>query len=390
MARPHFQSRSRKFAYKLLRQDDGDRRNRAPAEPEGVGLTTLEHRAFLVLIAAVTLAFGWILWPFFGAVFWAAVIAITFDPLNRRLLRDWGGHRNLAALATVLVILFIVVLPVLLIATALVREATDLFGRIQSGQLDLIGVFQPIFDALPSWAIRWLERFGLTDIGSIRDRLSAALPGGMKAIASQALTVSQSTLDFVISLGVMLYLLFFLLRDGQALVLRMKKAIPLRAEQQNALFANFTVVIRATVKGDIFVAILQGAMGGLAFWFLGVRAALLWAVLMAFLSLLPAIGAALVWLPVAIYFLATGSLWHGIFLIVYGVLVIGLVDNLLRPMLVGKATKIPDYIVLISTLGGIQSFGLHGFIVGPVIAAMFLAAWDIFSESNGTGETHPE
>jgi predicted PurR-regulated permease PerM len=212
----------------------------------------------------------------------------------------------------------------------------------------------------------------------------------MKAIASQALTVSQSTLDFVVSLGVMLYLLFFLLRDGQALVLRMKKAIPLRAEQQNALFANFTVVIRATVKGDIFVAILQGAMGGLAFWFLGVRAALLWAVLMAFLSLLPAIGAALVWLPVAIYFLATGSLWHGIFLIVYGVLVIGLVDNLLRPMLVGKATKIPDYIVLISTLGGIQSFGLHGFIVGPVIAAMFLAAWDIFSESNGTGETHPE
>lgn len=353
-------------------------------------MTTLEHRAFLVLIALVTLAFAWVLWPFFGAVFWAAVIAITFDPLNRRFLSRWSGHRNLAALATVLVILFIVVLPVLLIAAALVREATDLFARIQSGEIDPIRFFQPILDALPSWATRWLERFGLTDVGSIRDRLSAALPGGMKAIASQALAVSQSTLDFMVSLGVMLYLLFFLLRDGRALVLRLKNAIPLRAEQQNALFANFTVVIRATVKGDIFVAILQGAMGGLAFWLLDVRAALLWAVLMAFLSLLPAIGSALVWLPVAIYFLATGSLWHGIFLIVYGVLVIGLVDNLLRPMLVGKATKIPDYIVLISTLGGIQSFGLHGFIVGPVIAAMFLAAWDIFSETNGTGEPSTE
>ncbi|MDF2114828.1 AI-2E family transporter [Roseiarcaceae bacterium H3SJ34-1] len=349
-------------------------------------MTTLEHRAFLVLIAAVTLAFAWILWPFFGAVFWAAVIAITFDPLNRRFLRHWGGHRNLAALATVLVILFIVVLPVLLIAAALVREATDLFGRIQSGEIDPIHFFQPVFEALPSWATDWLGRFGLTDLGAIRDRLSVALPGGFKVVAAQALTVSQSTLDFVVSLGVMLYLLFFLLRDGDSLVLRMKKAIPLRDEQQNALFANFTVVIRATVKGDIFVAILQGAMGGLAFWFLGVRAALLWAVLMAFLSLLPAVGAALVWLPVAIYFLATGSLWHGILLIVYGVLVIGLVDNLVRPMLVGKATKIPDYIVLISTLGGIQSFGLHGFIVGPVIAAMFLAAWNILSESNGTGE----
>jgi predicted PurR-regulated permease PerM len=180
----------------------------------------------------------------------------------------------------------------------------------------------------------------------------------------------------------MLYLLFFLLRDGLALTRRMKVAIPLRSEQQDALFAKFTVVVRATVKGDILVALLQGVAGGAAFWLLGVRAALLWAVLMAFLSLLPAIGAALVWLPVAIYFLATGSLWQGVFLILYGLLVIGLVDNFLRPMLVGQATKMPDYVVLISTLGGIQTFGLHGFIVGPIIAAMFLVVWDIFSTSN--------
>ena len=135
------------------------------------------------------------------------------------------------------------------------------------------------------------------------------------------------------------------------------------------------------MKGGILVAMAQGTLGGIAFWFLGIHAALLWAVLMAFLSLIPAIGATLVWLPVAIYFLATGAIWQGIGLILYGVLVIGLVDNLLRPFLVGKGSKLPDYVVLISTLGGIEVFGLNGFVVGPLIAAMFMVSWEIFAVS---------
>jgi predicted PurR-regulated permease PerM len=121
----------------------------------------------------------------------------------------------------------------------------------------------------------------------------------------------------------------------------------------------------------------------------GIHAALLWAVLMAFLSLIPAIGATLVWLPVAIYFLATGAIWQGIGLILYGVLVIGLVDNLLRPFLVGKGSKLPDYVVLISTLGGIEVFGLNGFVIGPVIAAMFMVSWEIFSVSRRTVQNNP-
>jgi predicted PurR-regulated permease PerM len=343
---------------------------------------TLEHKAFLALIALVSLAFAWILWPFFGAVFWAAVIAIVFNPLNRWLFSAVGRRPNLAGLATVMVILFIVVLPVLLIAAALAQEASGLYDRIQSGELDFVRFFQPAFDALPSWATDALDRFGLTDLGVVRERIAAALTYGIQFIATKALAISQSTFDFVVGLGVMLYLLFFLLRDGEALTERVREAIPLRPEQQDALFAKFTIVIRATVKGDIFVAILQGALGGIVFWSLGVHAALLWAVLMSFLSLLPAIGAALVWLPVAVYFLATGSIWQGVFLILFGLLVIGLVDNLLRPLLVGQATKMPDYVVLISTLGGIETFGLHGFIVGPVIAAMFLVVWDLFSKSS--------
>jgi predicted PurR-regulated permease PerM len=165
------------------------------------------------------------------------------------------------------------------------------------------------------------------------------------------------------------------------LAARFRHAIPLREEQKAALFGRFAVVVRATVKGGILVAIVQGALGGLAFWFLGVHAPLLWAVLMSFLSLLPAIGAGIVWLPVAIYFLATGSIWQGVGLIAYGVLVIGLVDNLLRPFLVGKDTKLPDYVVLLSTLGGIEVFGLNGFVIGPVVAAMFMVAWENFTSS---------
>jgi predicted PurR-regulated permease PerM len=148
------------------------------------------------------------------------------------------------------------------------------------------------------------------------------------------------------------------------------------------LLNKFTNVIRATIKGNVAVAAVQGALGGLAFWVLGVQGALLWAVLMAFLSLLPAVGAALIWLPVAVYFLATGHVWQGMALIVFGVVVIGLVDNVLRPILVGKDTQMPDYIVLMSTVGGMALFGVNGFVIGPVVAALFMATWDLFASSN--------
>ena len=139
----------------------------------------------------------------------------------------------------------------------------------------------------------------------------------------------------------------------------------------------FGTVVRATVKGNLLVAAIQGVLGGVAFWFLDIPAALLWAVLMAFLSLVPAVGAALVWVPVAVYFLVTGALWECIALTAWGVLVIGLVDNLLRPVLVGKDVRMPDYVVMITTLGGMAVFGIHGFVIGPTIAAMCMAVWHI-------------
>jgi len=314
-------------------------------------------------------------------VLWGAVIAILFTPLYRRLSTAMRQRRNLAALATLTIILVMVILPLTLITASLVQEAFGVYARIQSKDLNFGQYFQQVVDALPAWAAHLLGRFELTNLGAVQERLSTGLMKASQFLATQAINIGQNTFDFVVSLFVMLYLLFFLLRDGDDLARRISRAIPLRPDHQRALLATFTTVIRATVKGNIVVAILQGALGGLIFWLLGIHAPLLWAALMAVLSLLPAVGAALVWLPVGIYLLATGSVWQGVLLIAYGVLVIGLVDNVVRPMLVGQDTKLPDYVVLIATLGGITIFGINGFVIGPVIAAMFMAAWEIFAVS---------
>jgi predicted PurR-regulated permease PerM len=339
----------------------------------------LEQKAFILLLLVVSVAFGWILLPFYGAVFWGAVLAIVFAPVYRKLLAKVGGRRTVAALLTLLGILVLVFLPMSLITASLIQEGTALVERMRAGELSFSGYANQIYAALPDWFTQLLGRFGLDNLSVLQQRITAALNEGSQKIAASALNIGQNTFDFVVSFFIMLYLLFFLLRDGAQLSKRMREAIPLNARYLRNLSGKFTTVIRATVKGNIAVAVVQGALGGLAFWFLGIHAPVLWAVLMAFLSLLPAVGAGLVWGPVALYLLATGDTLSGIGLVVYGVLVIGLVDNVLRPLLVGKDTKMPDYLVLISTLGGMAVFGLNGFVIGPLIAARFIAVWDIFA-----------
>jgi predicted PurR-regulated permease PerM len=342
----------------------------------------LEDRTFLFLLVAVTLAFGWILWPYFGAIFWAATLAILFAPLYRRLSRRMPRRQTLAALVTLLVVVLIVILPSALVSAMLLEEGLSVYQRLQSGELNFTRYVQATFAALPSWVNGILDGFGLTSLAAVQEKFSAGLAKSVQFFAAQALNIGQNALEFVVGFFVMLYLLFFLLRDGAALTRHASDAIPLRRDLQHDLAAQFATVIRATIKGNIVVALVQGALGGLAFWALGIGAALLWAVLMAFLSLLPAVGTALVWAPVALYLLATGSIWEGVALIAYGVLVIGLVDNVLRPVLVGKDTKMPDYVVLLSTLGGMAIFGFNGFVIGPIIAAIFMAVWATLAASN--------
>jgi predicted PurR-regulated permease PerM len=348
---------------------------------------SLQQKFFLLLLALVTVGFVCVLLPFGGAVFWGIVLAIVFAPIYRWLLKKTGEKPNLASFLTLLLIIVIVILPLTLVAVSLVDQIASVVEMIRSGELTVNMFFTKVMAALPTWLVNLLDRFNLTSLASLQQKLTAAASQISQTLAMQALNVSLYTVDFLTSLCIMLYLLFFLLRDGASLSNKIRAAVPLSGMYKQRLFSNFTTVIRATVKGNILVAIAQGALGGLAFWFLDVRAPLLWAVLMAFLSLLPAIGAALVWAPVAIYFLASGSVLEGVGLIVWGVVVIGLVDNILRPILVGKDTKMPDYIVLFSTVGGMALFGLNGFVIGPVVAALFLAAWDLFANA---AEFHTE
>jgi predicted PurR-regulated permease PerM len=349
---------------------------------------TLEHNAFLALLIAVSVAFVWILLPFSGAVFWGAVMAIVFMPVYAWLLQRWKQRRTLAALATLSLVVLMVVLPLTLLTGMLVKEGTALYQRIQSGETDFARYFEQVIAVLPSGLHDLLEHFGLTDLKELQARITEAVARGSQKIATQVVSVGQNALDLVIGFFVMLYLAFFLLRDGAALSRRIRAAVPLAPDHRQQLAAKFITVIRATVKGNVLVAATQGALGGLAFWFFGIQGALLWAVLMGFLSLLPAIGAGLIWLPVALYFLVTGAIWQGVALIAYGVLVIGLVDNVLRPILVGKDTHMPDYLVLISTIGGMAVFGINGFVIGPVIAAMFMSVWDLFATAREEAQAH--
>jgi predicted PurR-regulated permease PerM len=288
-----------------------------------------------------------------------------------------GGRASPAALVTLAIVGVIVILPLVLLTMSLAREAIGLYQRLQSGELNAALYFRGVFTALPQWSHDLLRRFGLPNFDSLQRQLTTAITQGSQFIAGRAFGLGQDTFDLGVNLFVTLYLSFFLVRDGARLSHSLRHALPLSPAHTADLTGRFTTVIRATVKGNLLVAAVQGTLGGLAFWWLDVGAAILWGAVMAFLSLLPAIGAALVWVPVAIYFVATGSVWQGLLLTAYGVLVIGLIDNLLRPVLVGKDTGLPDYVVMTTTLGGMAVFGLNGFVIGPAIAAMFIAVWHL-------------
>ena len=343
-------------------------------------------RAFLlVLVIVVTLAFIWVSAPFSGAILWAVVATLMFDPLNRRLLRTMPGRRGAAAIITLLVLVAVVILPAILLSVALVSEAGALYARLRTGQLDLGQVFVSFEAHLPVWMRAWLQDIGLGDLDGVRAKLSQGAANSFQAILAQTVNLGQSALSFFVALTVMLYLTFFLLRDGHELAARIERAVPLPPAQRLALIERFVAVIRATIRGSLVIAVLQGTIGGITLSLLGVPSALLWGVAMGVFSLFPALGTGLIWIPVTIYLLATGAIWQGIVLALCGFFVIGSVDNIVRPILVGRDARMPDYIVLISTLGGFELMGFNGFIVGPLIAGLFIVSWDIFAPAPGDG-----
>ncbi len=336
----------------------------------------LERRSFLILLGLISLLFALVLRPFWSAIFWATVVTVLFAPMQVRLLPRLGQRRTLTALITLLTLSVIVIIPVLALLSAFIQQGAAFYAMIESRQIEPAQFIDQIVNALP-FVPALMERTGI-DTDSIRGYLASSATGISEIIAQQALAIGRNTVNFTVKLVLMLYLTFFLLRDGDRLLALMDAAVPLSETRKQLLFRKFVEVTRATVKGNLLVAMVQGALGGLIFWLLDIPAPILWAVVMAFLSMIPAVGAALVWAPVALYLYATGAWFDASVLVAYGALIIGLADNVLRPILVGRDTKLPDYIVLFSTMGGIALLGINGFVIGPLIAAVFLAFWNIF------------
>ncbi|MDF7660432.1 AI-2E family transporter [Erwiniaceae bacterium L1_54_6] len=334
---------------------------------------------FIVILAIVTVAFFDVLTPYFSAILWAAILAVIFHPLKSLLRQKLGDRNGLASLITLLIICLIVFTPLAIVTSSLVVEINTVYNKLQNNSSQFPTVFADLFQHLPEWARSYLSEHHLNNAAQIQEKLSGfALKGG-QYMAGSVFIIGKGTFTFTVGFGVMLYLLFFLLKDGAWLVSLILEALPLSTYVKHHLMMKFAAVSRATVKGTVVVAVVQGILGGLAFWITGIDGSLLWGALMGFLSLVPAIGSAIVWVPATIFFFATGALWKGFFLIGFFVVVVGLVDNILRPLLVGKDTKMPDYMILIATLGGMEVYGINGFVIGPLIAALFIACWNLLS-----------
>ena len=348
----------------------------------------IERGGFILFLALVTIGLIWVSWPFASAILWAALAAIIFQPLFLTLQRNLGGS-NRAAILTLLIVTIVVIVPAIWIGNIVVDQATRLYLAIQSQQIDPAAAFDRVHDALPfSWQ-RMIDGAGYGDFRVLQQRVSEFAEEALVIAGRSALSIGGSAFSFVLSLGVGLYVLYFLLRDGQRIGPAIRDALPLEPRTAHALAERFAVVVRATIKGSVVVGLVQGALGAITFAIVGMPAAALFGVLMAIFSLLPALGPAIVWIPVAIYLAAIGEYWQTAVVIGSGVGVIGMADNILRPILVGRDTGIPDWVVLLTTLGGIATLGLSGIVVGPLLAGLFLTGWAIMSEQRGVVK-HPD
>lgn len=334
---------------------------------------------FIFLLVLITWAFFDVISPYFSAILWAAILAVIFNPVKNKLRSRLGERGGLASLITLGIICLIVFIPLMAIISSLAFETNVVYTKLSQNDTRFPEVVAKIIAHLPHWATGFLADHNLNSATQIQKKLSdIALQGG-QYLAGSAFMIGKGTFGFAISFVIMLYLLFFLLKDGPWLVRQILDALPLSDAVKQHLFAKFAAVTRATVKGTVVVALVQGVLGGIAFAIVGIDGSVLWGVLMGFLSLVPAIGSAIIWVPAAVFLFATQQIWQGVFIVGFFVIIVGLADNLLRPLLVGKDTKMPDYLILISTLGGMEIYGINGFVIGPLIAALFLACWNLFS-----------
>lgn len=339
-----------------------------------------ERSAFHLFLVLITLALGYVAWPFASALLWAVLAAIMFQPLHQWMLVRMNGGNNRAAIATLFVIFVAVIVPAIAIGDVIVGQALQIYEVVKAGQFDAAGYFEQVQGRLPARLRQIIEGSGYGDFAALQERITAILRDSLTVIAGRALQIGGNAFTSLLVFAVGLYVTYFLLRDGTRIGALVKDTLPLDRRSADHLASSFVATIRATIKGSVVVGLVQGLLGTITFWIVGFPSAVLLGVLMAIVSLLPAVGPALVWIPIAGYLLLTGAVWQGVVVIVSGALIIGMADNILRPLLVGRDTGIPDWLVLVTTLGGIAAFGLSGVVVGPVVGGLFLAGWSIYRE----------
>lgn len=329
----------------------------------------------LLLLVFISAVFVLMIRQFLMTILLAAIAAGMAYPLYRRVLRWFGGRRTLASLTTLGVILIVVGGPLLAFAALAASEALHIADSARPFVESVIrepGKLFGYLDRIP-WSAE-LDPYRdeiVTKLGQVVERVGTFFFNSLSA-------TTRGTVNFFFQFFLFLYTFFFLLMDGAAFLRRILYYMPLPHEDEIRIVDKFVSVSRATLKGTFVIGLLQGGLAGVALAVAGIEGAVFWGTLMVVLSVIPGVGTGLVWGPAAIYLVATGKTLPGILLGVFCLVVVGSVDNLVRPRLVGKDVQMHELLILFSTLGGLFLFGLVGFVIGPVVAALFVTVWDIY------------
>lgn len=310
--------------------------------------------------------------PFFYPIFWAAVIAVMFYPLYKKI-NSHIKHSGLSSFLMLLIVLAVLILPITILALLIINQSIDLYSIIAARNLTAD------FAALTQWINQPLLEPYIAQINANwPSYITSATAAITNYMISAAKSITSGSASFIFMFFIMMYSLFYFFKDGKHMLKRLMFLTPLGDKYEKMLFKRFTSVSRATLKGTIIVGAIQGFAGGLLFWVTGIEGVIIWGVIMAILSIIPAIGSFIVWAPAGIIMLATGNIWQGITILLVGTIIISNIDNLLRPPLIGKDVAMHPMLVLFSTLGGLILFGISGFIIGPIIIAMYLATMSIY------------
>ncbi len=329
---------------------------------------------FFSLLALITVLFLYLLRPFFYPIFWAAVIASLFKPLYLRLFRKIR-RPNLSAVIMLFFILVIIILPALLVGALLINESFTVYNSLSQDSDQIRDVLQGIPKLIKE--NRFVKQLNINEEYLI-DKFSGIARETADYIFTSLKGLTQNTLIFLAMFLIMLYTLFFFIRDGEKFLQKIMHLFPLGEEREKMLYQRFTSAARAAIKGTLVIAFIQGSLGGLLFFIVGIEAALIWWILMVFMAVIPGVGSSVIWLPAGIIMLVTDHIWEGIVILVFGTFVISTIDNVLRPILVGRDIQMHPLLILFSTLGGIFLFGFSGVVIGPIITALLLSLWEMY------------